>query len=301
MTPAGMRPPASPLPPRPADGHKGTFGTVLVIGGCDTKRSCMVGGPAFAAIGALRAGAGRAILAVPRTIVNSCLEVAPSATGLPLSDSVDEAVAHLKDTLNGVQAVVIGPGLGVSDSSVELVARVLQASCDRPVVLDADGLNVVSRELVESLTGSGAMVLTPHPGEYDRLANVLDLPIRPRTEQERQDAASALSRASRSVVVLKGQGTIVSEADRSWTCDRGSVALATGGSGDVLAGIIGGLMAQGRPSSCAEAWDLAVWGTWIHAVAGEEWSTRNGTAGLLAADLAAEVPAVLKQVPRLQA
>ena len=301
MSRDGSMPPAHPLPLRPVDGHKGTFGTVLVIGGCDTEQSCMVGGPCFAAIGALRAGAGRAILAVPRTIMSSCLEVAPSATGLPLPESIDAAVECLKEAMAGVQAVVIGPGLGVSDYSRELVASVLESSSDLPRVLDADGLNVFTKDCVGVIKGRGPVVLTPHPGEYDRLASVLGVPTRPRSDQERQEAAVALSHATHAVTVLKGQGTVVADADRSWTCERGSVSLATGGSGDVLAGIIGGLLAQGHQAGCPEAWDLAAWGTWIHAVAGEEWSRRNGTAGLLATDLADEVPSVLMHVPRAKA
>lgn len=298
MTRDGLMPPASPLPSRPEDGHKGIFGTVLVIGGCDDDKACMVGGPSFAAIGALRAGAGRAILATPRTILSSCLEVAPSATGLPLSEEPSQAVACVMEMLPQVQAVIIGPGLGASERSRALVTSVLQSDDSPPIVLDADGLNVFASEAGHGMTFRNPVVLTPHPGEYDRLAEALNLPLKPRSAGERVEAARKLSGCLNAVCVLKGQGTVVASNDKSWTCERGSVVLATGGTGDVLAGIIGGLLAQGVHADMSDPWDLAAWGTWIHAVAGEQWASRNGSAGMLAADLAEEVPAVMSQVPR---
>lgn len=291
-------PPAAPLPHRPEDGHKGTFGTVLVIGGCDDAESCMVGGPAFAAMGALRAGAGRAVLAVPRTILTACLEVTPSATGLPLPAEAAEAASCVRDILPQVQAVVIGPGLGTGETARALVEAVVAAPGGTPVVLDADGLNVFAMYAMEVSPIQGRMVVTPHPGEYDRLAASLDLPKAPRTPESRTEAAVALSEALHVVTVLKGPGTVVAESRKTWTCQRGSVALATGGSGDVLAGIIGGLIAQGVMEGSPPLWDLAAWGTWIHAVSGEHWAAQHGPSGLLAAELAAEVPGVMASLPR---
>ena len=284
--------PTVPLPPRPGDGHKGTFGTVLVIGGRDDSASCMVGGPAFAALGALRSGAGRAILAVPRSIEPACLSVTPSATGLPLPDDSTEAVARIREAMQDVQSVVIGPGLGTDAIARALVEAVVSEPDRPPIVLDADGLNVIVDLTTVVRESTAPIVVTPHPGEYERLADALELPRKPSTPQLRVEAAQSLSAALDVVTVLKGQGTVVADAARTWTCQRGTVALATAGTGDVLAGVIGSLLAQGGPD--ADRHGLAAWGVWIHAVAGEQWAQRHGEAGLLAAELAEELPSVLQ-------
>ena len=200
--------------------------------------------------------------------------------------------------LSQVQAVVIGPGLGTGDTARALVQAVVSGSGEVPVVLDADGLNVCAEHPEGLIPSPVPMVVTPHPGEYDRLAASLGLLLAPRTPESRTEAATALSAALGVITVLKGHGTVVADAGKAWTCHRGSVALATGGSGDVLAGVIGGLLAQGAVAGTPSPWDLAAWGTWIHAVAGEQWAARHGQSGLLAAELAAEVPEVMQSVPR---
>lgn len=279
------------LPPRPVDGHKGTFGTVLVVGGCDTSTSLMVGGPAFAALGALRSGAGRCILATPRSMLAEALTVAPSATGLPLDAEIEQAVSQLDASRAAVQSRVVGPGLGCSAWSEAVVASQLGLD-GPPLVLDADGLNLLAARPAMLMEGSRSMILTPHPGEYARLADAFNLPAAGEDDASRRTAAAALAKRLGGVAVLKGRGTVASDGERTWTCEAGSVALATAGSGDVLAGLLAGLLAQ-----VDEGMDLlatAILGTWLHAVAGERWASSHADRGLLAAELAEAVPGVIE-------
>ncbi|MBG81153.1 MAG: NAD(P)H-hydrate dehydratase [Phycisphaerae bacterium] len=291
MNHAGSPPPVQ-LAARPADGHKGTFGTVLIVGGCDEGRSMMVGGPAFAAIGSLRAGAGRAQMLVPRTLAASCLSVAPSATAWSHDGDPDKSVELMRDVLPTCQSLVIGPGLGTGPTAVALVKAAVSATC--PVIIDADALNIMAREprLLEEV--GSQVVLTPHPGEYQRLAEGLSLNPSPRSDQERSEAARSISSKSGAVTVLKGHRTVVSDGDQIWICDRGSVALATAGTGDVLSGILGGLSA--RTDLELSLFDRVRLSVWIHAVAGERWAATHGDGGLLAMELAAEVPQVISSL-----
>ena len=275
------------LPRRPDDGHKGTFGTVLVVGGCDDSDSMMLGGPAFAALGALRSGAGRCFLAAPAAILAESLSVAPSATGVPLHDA-PSAIQRLHDATQQIDAEVLGPALGRSPSAVDVVRSRL-ATDGPPLVVDADGLNVLA-EHADIASGSRTRVLTPHPGEYARLACAYGLPSAGDGDESRTQAAAALATHSRCIVVLKGSRTIVSDGKRHWMCESGSVVLATAGTGDVLSGIIGGLLAQPANN---DAFANAVLGTWLHASAGSLWASRQGDRGLLAAELAFAVPEVL--------
>ncbi len=277
------------LPPRPADGHKGTFGTILVIGGRDDPTSVMAGAPAFAALGSLRAGAGRAVLCVPRSLATVCLGLVPSATLVPRTTGAEAPDAGVATALAQADAVVIGPGLGASRGNEELLDASLATG--RSVIVDADALTLVARRSERVRSARGPVILTPHPGEYRRLAETLGCPIGGPDPDSRRQAAGALAGALNAIVVLKGAGTVVADAERLWVCDRGSAALATAGTGDVLAGIIGALVATMPPElPVFEAVTLAVW---IHAVAGERWAERRGPSGMLAAELAAEVPAIM--------
>ena len=282
------------LPPRPADGHKGTFGTVLVVGGCDDEVGVMLGGPAFAALGALRSGAGRCVLAMPRSILAEALSVSPSATGLPLATDAGEAMTQLQEAGASMQAEVIGPGLGQSPWAASILEARL-AGPGPPVVLDADGLNLLAQDAGVLRSSKRDMILTPHPGEYARLAEALGLPAAEQDDASRREAAETLATESGAVVVLKGARTIVTDGSRTWICDVGSAVLATAGTGDVLAGLIGGFKAQSAECECFES---AVLGTWVHACAGERWAASHADRGLLAAELAEAVPGVLEACRR---
>ncbi len=297
------------LPPRPPGGHKGTFGTVCVLGGQAAPPRVMLGGPAFAALGALRAGAGLAVLAVPEPIIAAALCVAPSATGLGLP--VDEAgrldpgrVAELLDGfLPGCAAVAAGPGLGASEPQSQVMLRLVGRPYP-PLVIDADGLNALAAGPQLDRDFRARAVLTPHPGEYRRLAGALRLEADPVDPDRRPAAAEALAQRLGCVVVLKGPATVVSDGLNTWTNPTGTVALATAGTGDVLTGIIAGLIAQhvrngGAPSPAGlSLYDCARIGVFIHGLAADRWARRRGDAGLLASDLLDEIPEAMAPLRR---
>jgi ADP-dependent NAD(P)H-hydrate dehydratase len=308
------------LPARDPMGHKGTFGTVLVIGGCCTRGGGgrrMIGAPALAAIGALRAGAGLVKLVMPEPILDAGICICPSATGVPVPVDADgamlahEAARVIDEQSAGSQCIVVGPGLGDGEGARAAALRCVQQE-EAPVVVDADGLNLLAEipELWRDFRA--AAILTPHPGEYRRLAEALAIDADPVERATRPDAAAQLAQRLGSVVVLKGAGTVVSDGQRTWINTSGGPMLATGGTGDVLAGVIAGLVAQhvafglpvtrgGRdarpPQKPLDLFDAARIGVYAHGLAGERWTQRHGTdAGLLAAEVAELVAEVLGEM-----
>lgn len=290
--------PLPPLPPRDPAGHKGTFGTVCVVGGHAADPVTMLGSVVLASLGALRAGAALCIAAAPAPLVPAILAANPSATGLPLPvDGDGRLVPHavaaaLDEHARRAGVFVVGPGLGTGFAEAQVTIRMLSADDGRPVVVDADALNCLAATPRFDLDLRAPMVLTPHPGEYARLAAALSIDADPLDPVARPHAAERMAQRLGCVVALKGHGTVVSDGTRTWTCARGNDALAVGGSGDVLAGVVAGLAAQfGGRLGLFDCTRLAVE---AHAAAGERWAARaGGTAGMLAAELAAEVPAAL--------
>lgn len=289
------------LPSRRSDGHKGTFGTTLVVGGAMVPR-LMPGGAALAARAALRSGAGLATLAVPEALGLAAATIIPEATvvPLPIGESVaDEAADRIREAAAESHAVVAGPGLG-RPRGVEAFVNAIVDLEDRPRVVDADALNAVAAHGRDQLRGP--IILTPHPGEWSRLARAVGVQQDPLHDDGRPAAAAALARRLDAgggpvVVVLKGARTIVADGERWWRCDRPNAAIATAGSGDVLAGVLGGLLAQFHPRPGAraldatrDAFEIARLGVALHAAAGAAWSARHGDAGLLATELADAVP-----------
>lgn len=293
-----MSEPLPPLPSRDPAGHKGTFGTVCVVGGHAAPPVTMLGSVVLSSLGALRAGAALCIVAAPAPLVPAILAANPSATGLPLPVDgegrlVPHAVAEALDThARKAGVLVVGPGLGTGHAESQVVVRILAQDDGRPVVVDADALNCLAATDGFQLDLRAPMVLTPHPGEYARLAAALRIDADPVDPVARPHAAERLAQRLGCVVVLKGHGTVVSDGTRTWTCARGSDALAVGGSGDVLAGVVAGLLAQhGRALGLCDCARLAVE---AHAMAGDDWAAREGgTAGMLAAEIAAGIPAAL--------
>lgn len=296
------------LPTRDADGHKGTFGTVGVIGGQALAPRVMIGGPAFTALAALRAGAGLAVLGVPEPMMQHALTIAPSATGLALPVDANGAInpsaaAEVIDTsLHSFSCLAIGPGFGAGEAQQQVIARLI-ARDDATMVLDADALNCLAsmREFRHDLKAQA--VLTPHPGEFDRLARALGLePLDAASNdpEQRKIAAERLAQSLGVIVVLKGAGTIVSNGLESWRNPTGSAALATAGSGDVLTGIIAGLIAQfGTTATRSDAmslFDCARWGVYLHGLAADMWTAMHGSAGMLATDLIALIPDAIERV-----
>lgn len=299
-----------PLPPRPADGHKGSFGRVAVVGGCAADDPRMIGAPALAALGAVRSGCGLVRVAAPAPILDRVLAMAPFATGLALPTGSDgdldgPGAAERFDQLTGQSdAIAVGVGLGRSDGARAVVVRAALQE-DAPLVLDADGLNLLATmpEFWRDLRAHA--VMTPHPGEARTLMNALSLPAGESHDpagdrSARMAACAAIAQRLGCVVVLKGAGTVVSDGLRAWVCDAGHPCLATGGTGDVLAGVIAGLIAQARAGrgatpdlfACAQA------GVEAHARAGMAWArVHHASGGMTPTDLADLIP---PQVERLR-
>ena len=301
---SGMSDAALPsLPPRPADGHKGTFGTVCVLGGQGAGPRVMVGGPAFAALGALRTGAGLAVLAVPAPLMAAGLTIAPSATGLALP--VDKAarldpsgVAQMLDRyVAQFDCLAVGPGLGDDEPQRRIMARLITRD-DVPLVIDADALNALAGLADFGRDLKAQTVLTPHPGEYRRLAAALGIDADPVNADSRTTAARELAQRLGCVVVLKGAGTVVSDGINAWTNCTGNVALATAGTGDVLTGIIAGLVAQHARTGGLSLYDCARLGVAAHGLAADRWSASHGDTGLLAEELLDELPCVMAELRR---
>ncbi|HEY1455960.1 MAG TPA: NAD(P)H-hydrate dehydratase [Candidatus Dormibacteraeota bacterium] len=278
-------PDAVQLPVRPRDAHKGTFGTAVVLAGS----LGFTGAAYLTSTAAARTGAGLVRLLVANTIypilAAKCTEVmatpvpevAPGAVGHAAYDSILRQMA-------GAQVGIVGPGLGRDSSTWRLVLDLaIHAAC--PLVIDADGLNA----LADSPRSRGRLgknrVLTPHPGELGRLMGRS-------AEQINADRPGAARKAARewgAIVVLKGAHTVVARPDGTLCEDPHEVpALASGGTGDVLSGIIGGLISQGSDPFVA-----AVTGVYVHAAAGSRIAQRLGDSGLLASDLLPEIPLVM--------
>ena len=303
---------APKLPPRPADGHKGTFGTVCVIGGQIAGPRVMLGGPAFAALGALRSGAGLAVLAVPEPLIAATLTVAPSATGLALPvDSQgnlkpSEVAGLLDQHLIEYDCVAVGPGLGSDEPQRQIVGRLIGQDAV-PLVIDADALNALAALPGFHQDFQAPAVLTPHPGEYRRLAEALGIQGDPVDQSSRPAAAQRLAQRLGCVVVLKGAQTVVTDGVQTWINPTGNVALATAGTGDVLTGVIASLVGQyytphGETATSSQQvgglslFACAQLGVYIHGLAADRWAERHGEAGLLASDLLEELSGALKQL-----
>ena len=289
------------LPDRPTGGHKGTFGTVCVLGGQASGPRIMIGGPALSALAALRAGAGLAVLAVPAPLVQAALTIAPSATGLSLP--TDEhgnlrpsAVAEVLDEhLAQFDCLAVGPGLGADAAQRQIMARLVGRE-QPPMVIDADAINALAGLAGFDRDLRAAAVLTPHPGEYTRLARALEIDADPVDPRQRPAAAEKLAQRIGCVVVLKGAGTVVSDGINTWTNTTGNPALATAGTGDVLTGVIAGLVAQyaTRGERSMSLYDCARIGVYAHGLAADRWREGAGArGGMLAEDLLGELPGVL--------
>ncbi len=271
------------LPARQRQTHKGDYGRVLVIAGS----TGMTGAGALASRAALRSGAGLVTWALPKSL-NIVAEVAsPEVMSLPvpetdgLSLSVD-AREHLLEATHEVSAVVLGPGLPVAGETGELL-RLIIPEIHAPLVVDAGALRAAGREVKLFQKRKSATILTPHPGEMATL-------IGKSTEEileKREEMATAFAQSAKSVVVLKGANTVVSDGEHTRVNDTGNPGMATGGTGDVLAGVLAGLLAQGM-----EPYDAAVLGVYIHGLAGDAAATKIGQHSLIASDIIDALPEI---------
>jgi NAD(P)H-hydrate epimerase len=278
---------------RAVDAHKGSFGHVLVVAGSLGK----TGAALLCGSGAMRAGAGLVTVATPApALVRVAAGRAELMTEpLPVTASgtfTRKAVARALELARGRDAVVLGPGLGQSPATQALV-RDFVAECPRPLVVDADGLNALAaltrRELRLLLRRRPQpTVLTPHPGEMARLLAATTR----RVQDDRLAAARSLADATGAVVALKGYRTIVAmPAGRAAVNPTGNPGLATGGTGDVLAGVIGALLARGR-----EAFPAALAAVYVHGLAADLVAAERGVEGLMAGDVAQALPLAIRSL-----
>jgi len=276
---------AWPLPRAQPDGDKADRGRVLVIGGSRE----MPGAAALAGVAALRAGAGRLVIAIPQGGAQAVAAAVPEARVIALPEATDGGPSFhglpLVSPLAGtVDAVVIGPGMVGPEVTLAFVQMVLPLFAGVPVVLDALAL-----EAARGPTRfAQPVILTPHCGEMAHLCG----------QEKEQLQEQALAMASRyaatwtAVVALKGATTCIAGPDgEAWVHESFVPGLGTSGSGDVLAGLIAGLAARGAPPEQA-----AVWGVALHARAGQALAARHGELGYLARELAGEVPAIMARL-----
>ncbi len=285
---------AAQLPPRPSFSHKGTFGKALVVGGCGQY----TGAPGLAARAAGRVGAGLVTLGVAASIRPIVGATLLDATYLPLPDETPgslgpQAAVPLLAAAEGYDAVLIGPGLGRApgvDEFVAAVVRWLATGGEQPqaVVVDADALNALAGTAIWSELAPSRCILTPHPGEMARLVGCSVAEV----QTQRVPIAREAAQRWQQIVVLKGAPTIVAAPDGLVTIlPFANPALATAGTGDVLAGTIVGLLAQGVPPHAA-----ARLGVWLHGTAGERVRAQLGVAGAAASDLLPQLPAAIRHL-----
>lgn len=263
---------APQLPPRPLDGHKGLFGRVLIVGGNDA----MIGAPALAGLAALRTGAGLVQVATGREGLMAILSVVPELVGLPLRHR--DAKRRLRDAADVADAIVVGPGLGQRDDARDWVKQLIRI--DKPIVLDADALNILAAGKAWPKQFVATGVLTPHPGEMKRLGRLLGIDEVPTDDDGRAELAARAATAFGQVVLLKGHHTVVSDGQRVYVNRTGNSALSKAGTGDVLSGILGALLAIEMTP-----FDAACSAAYVHGRAGEIAGERLGLRSVLARDV----------------
>lgn len=268
------------LPDRDPYAHKGNFGKILLL--CGSRG--YTGAAALAAQGALRSGAGLVFLGVPESIYAIEAVKLTEAIVFPLPEADGklsaDAVPEIQERLEKMDAALIGPGLGQSEGTFRVVKAVLE-NFPKPVVVDADGINVL-RTHKDILRGRTApTILTPHEGEFARLSGVIT--------EDRAASAQALAGDLGCIVLLKGHETIITDGKHTYVNRTGNPGMAVGGSGDVLSGILVSLLGQGIAPL-----EAAACGAWLHGTAGDLCAGEIGQYGMLPSDMVEALPRLLK-------
>lgn len=268
------------LPDRDPWGHKGSFGRILLL--CGSRG--YTGAAALSSMGALRSGAGLVFLGVPESIyaIEAVKLTEPVVFPLPDQEGMlsEAAVPEILERLNKMDAVLIGPGLGQSEGTLEVTKAVLE-NFDGPVIVDADGINVLAVHK-DILRGRQApTVLTPHDGEFARLGGVIG--------PDRTAAAEESAREMGCILLLKGHRTVITDGQNTYINHTGNPGMAVGGSGDVLSGIIASLLGQG-----IDPLKAAACGAWLHGAAGDLCAEEIGQYGMLPGDMVEALPRLLK-------
>ena len=276
------------FPPRKRHGHKGNWGHLLIIAGSRGKSGAAI----LAANAAVGAGTGLVTLAVPDSINDSVEACTIEAMTAPVPDQGNGYFTH--DNLDTIltlarnkSALALGPGLGTREETRKLVTALLEKT-DLPLILDADGLNCISHDPSLLKKRKAPTLLTPHPGEMARLTGGTSGEI----QKDRLGAAREFAAAYQVILVLKGAGTLTALPDgTTFFCPTGNPGMASGGMGDLLTGIIGGLTARGLSLA-----DAARSGTFIHGACGDLLAQQKGPWGVPASELIASLPAVFREL-----
>ena len=273
-----------PLPKRPADGHKGLFGRVLVVGGSHG----MLGAPVLAATAALRCGSGLVQIALPESLLNLAISITPELIGIgvPVAGA-DLAVVQAAEKAD---VLVVGPGLGQSTSVGRTLRKLL--AMRKPAVIDADALNFLASQKRWPAWFKVSAILTPHPGEMKRLLKLLGGGEVPTDDAGRIRVATQVARAFGQIIVLKGHRTVVTDGKRVYLNQTGDSSLSKAGAGDVLSGITGSLLGQKM-----HLFEAACAATRLHGSAGQIAGRKLGRRSVLARDVIEALPMAIRQYP----
>ncbi len=272
------------------DIHKGDRGHLLILAGSTGK----TGAASLAALGALRGGAGLVTLGTPQSLNAVLEEKLTEAMTVPLPDTTEgflslQAEEQIGELMKGKSAVALGPGLSTHPETSALVRRVI-AGCSLPMVIDADGLNALSGDISVIEHCSGRVVLTPHPGEMGRLSGLTSLEV----QRDRLGCATRFASQHGCILVLKGARTVIAQPEGpTFINPTGNPALSSGGSGDVLTGLIGGYLARGWPPT-----EAALAGVFLHGLSADFLAETMGQAGILAGELLEVVPPLMESLLR---
>lgn len=268
------------LPDRDENAHKGCFGKILLL--CGSRG--YTGAAYLAAMGALRSGAGLVFLGVPECIYAIEAVKLNEAVVFPLPDEdgmlCAQAIPEIGRRLPQMDAVLIGCGLGQSPGTLAVLAHVLKkAAC--PVVVDADGINLLAQHKDLLRGRPGITILTPHDGEFSRLGYSIG--------ENRMEAARRAAQDLGCIMLLKGHRSCITDGERNYINSTGNPGMAVGGSGDLLAGILVSLLGQKLP-----ALEAAACGCWLHGAAGDECAASIGQYGMLPTDMLEALPRLMK-------
>ncbi len=282
---------ASLIQPRPAESNKGNYGHVFVVGGSFGK----AGSAAMAGMAVLRTGAGLSTIATPKSVLPTVAGFHPEVMTEPLAETGEGTIAEaalepVEELAKGKTVLAIGPGISRVPETADFVRSLVQQS-QVPIVLDADGLNAFQGR-ADELNGKGrTLVITPHPGEMARLASCSI----PDVQEDRLGVARKFARGHDLIVVLKGNRTLVVQPDgEAWVNATGNPGMSTGGTGDILTGMVAGLIAQ-HPKEVLSAVCAAVH---LHGLAGDVMLKKVGEHSMVATDLLRGLPQAFAQAQR---
>jgi len=278
----------SKLPVRPADSHKGTYGRLLNISGSLSYR----GAASLSCLGALRAGVGLCMLASTKDVCNAVAAQTPEVMFCVLPDDengnihIDGSEAKIKQEISSAKTILIGCGIGDGSHADALLKYTIESS-SCPVIIDADGLNALSRNLELLNSVKIPIILTPHPGEMSKLFGIKTSEV----NKDRDGAALQFVKKYNVTLVLKGNKTLIASSDGQLIQNpTGNPGLAKGGSGDILAGIIAGLAAQGLTPFAASCC-----GVFLHGLSADKTAKRHGQYAMLPSEIAVDLAEILAE------